>query len=143
MLQDPCGSSTGSAVGVSAGYAPLALGTESIGSIVMPASRAGLYAFKPALDTVNMDGILRTSVNLDVVGGLARSTANVALLSQIALTDEKCKDLPDGGFRSFLTQRFDSLRVGFLDPEKWSLHPSIVRLEQTILKQMVRMQSVL
>ncbi|RFU32343.1 hypothetical protein B7463_g3979, partial [Scytalidium lignicola] len=111
---DPCGSSTGSAVGVSAGYAPLALGTESIGSIVMPASRAGLCRG----------------------GGLAISTPDLALLSQTALTEEKRNLLPQEGYQKFLTKTFDSLRIGFLDPSKWSLHPNIVQLDEHILKEM-------
>ncbi|KAL6791503.1 amidase signature enzyme [Trichoderma sp. SZMC 28013] len=133
---DPCGSSTGSAVGVSAGYAPLALGTESIGSIVMPGSRAGLYALKPALNTVNMDGVFKSSVELDVVGGFARSTADLALLSEAALTEEKRKLLPKEGYRKYLIKTFDSLRIGFLDPTKWSLHPGIVQLDEHTLQQM-------
>jgi amidase len=133
---DPCGSSTGSAVGVSAGYAPLALGTESIGSIVMPSSRAGLYGFKPALNAVNMDGVFKSSVELDVVGGMARSTADLALLSETALTDEQRKLLPKEGYQKFLTKSFDRLRVGFLDPVKWSLHPNIVKLDEKTLEQM-------
>ncbi|KAM6480862.1 amidase signature enzyme [Trichoderma sp. SZMC 28011] len=133
---DPCGSSTGSAVGVSAGYAPLALGTESCGSIVMPGSRAGLYALKPALNTVNMDGIFKSSVELDVVGGFARSPADLALLSEAALIEEKRKLLPKDGYRKYLTKTFDSLRIGFLDPTKWSLHPDIVQLDEGTLKQM-------
>ncbi|UKZ76806.1 hypothetical protein TrVFT333_004518 [Trichoderma virens FT-333] len=133
---DPCGSSTGSAVGVSAGYAPLALGTESNGSIVMPGSRAALYALKPALNSVNMDGIFKSSLNLDVVGGLAKSPADLAILSELALTEEQRNLLPKEGYQKFLTKTFDSLRIGFLDPTKWSLHPKIVQLDETILKQM-------
>ncbi|KAJ4855571.1 amidase domain-containing protein [Trichoderma breve] len=133
---DLCGSSTGSAVGVSAGYAPLALGTESIGSIVMPGSRAGLYALKPALNTVNMDGVFKSSVELDVVSGFARSTSDLALLSEAALTEEKRILLPKEGYRKYLTKTFDSLRIGFLDPTKLSLHPDIVQLDEGTLKQM-------
>ncbi|KAI0505485.1 amidase signature enzyme [Xylaria bambusicola] len=136
---DPCGSSTGSAVGVSAGYAPLALGTESIGSIVMPGSRAGLYAFKPAFNVVNMDGVFKSSLELDVVGGLARSPRDLALLSQAALTEEKRQLLPEAGYLGFLTGNFNGLRTGFLDPTKWSLHPNIVKLDDIILKQMTEM----
>lgn len=54
-------------MGVSAGYPPLALCTESVGSIVMPGSRAGLYAFKRALNAVNMDGVFKIYVELPVV----------------------------------------------------------------------------
>ena len=125
-------------MGVSAGYAPLALGTESIGSIVMPGSRAGLYAFKPALNAVSMDGIFKSSVELDVVGGFARSTADLALLSQTALTEENRTLLSPEGYQKFLTKTFDSLRIGFLDPTRWSLHPKIVKLDEHLVKQMVR-----
>ncbi|KAL6810507.1 amidase signature enzyme [Trichoderma camerunense] len=111
---DPCGSSTGSAVGVSAGYAPLALSTESIGHA----------------------GFQSRSVELDVVGGFAKSTSDLALLSEAALTEEKRILLPKEGYRKYLTKTFDSLRIGFLDPTKWSLHPDIVQLDEGTLKQM-------
>ncbi len=109
----------------------------------MPASRAGLYAFKPALNAVTMDGVFKSAVELDVVGGLARSTLDLALLSQTALTEEKRNLLPDEGYLKFLTKTFDSLRIGFLDPTKWSLHPKIVQLDEQILKQMVTLLHLL
>ncbi|OIW31693.1 amidase signature enzyme [Coniochaeta ligniaria NRRL 30616] len=98
----------------------LGQGTESIGFIVMPATRAGLYVFEPALNAVSMDGVFKSSVELDVVGGLARSTADLALLS----------------YQQFLTKTFDSLRIGFFGPTTWSLHPDIIQLDELILKQM-------
>jgi len=101
----------------------------------MPASRAGLYAFKPALNAVTMDGVFKSTVELDVVGSLAKSTADLALLSQTALTEEKRNLLLDKGYLTFLTKTFDSLRIGFLDPTKWSLHPKIVQLDEQILKK--------
>ncbi|KAH8732115.1 amidase signature domain-containing protein [Phaeosphaeriaceae sp. PMI808] len=100
--------------------------TESISSIVMPASRAGLYALKPALRVVDMEGVFRCSVDLDVVGGLARSTVDLALLSYLSLIKEKRESLPPDGYQKFLTQKFDALNIGFLDPKKWSLYPNIV-----------------
>lgn len=54
----------------------------------MPASRAGLYALRPTLNTVGMDGVFQSSIELDIVGGLARSIVDLALLSQTALTEE-------------------------------------------------------
>lgn len=54
----------------------------------MPASRTGLYALRVTLNTVGVDGVFQSSIELDVVGGLARSTADLALLSQTALTEE-------------------------------------------------------
>lgn len=135
--KDPCGSSTGSAVGVSAGYAPLALGTETCGSLVMPGARAGLYAFKPALGAVDMDGVYQTSMSLDVVGGLAKSVADLALLTEAALTDAERRLLPHDGYRSYLNKTFDALRIGFVDPKVWSFHPDVVHLDDRILREMV------
>jgi amidase len=109
----------------------------------MPACRAGLYALKPALNSVYMDGVFRSSIELDVVGGLARSASDLALLSYCALTKEKQDLLPMEGYQKYLTKTFDSLRIGFLDPTKWSLHPDIVQLDHVILQQMVRLRLVL
>nr|ODN85433.1 hypothetical protein L203_05049 [Cryptococcus depauperatus CBS 7841] len=120
---DPCGSSTGSAVGVSAGYAPIALGTESYGSIVMPATRAALYALKPALDSTEMDGIARTSKNKDVVGALARSPHDVAVITEALLKPQYRERISKGHLTDFLTKSFKGLRIGFLDPRVWK-YPS-------------------
>lgn len=57
VCQGPAGSSSGSAAGVAAGFAPMSLGTESDGSIVMPACRAGLYALKITRGTVDDTGV--------------------------------------------------------------------------------------
>ncbi|KAI1127437.1 amidase signature domain-containing protein [Nemania abortiva] len=120
---DPCGSSTGSAVGVSAGYAPIALGTESYGSIVMPSTRAALYALKPALGSVEMDGIVRTSKNKDVVGAIARSPHDVAVITEALLKPEYLQQIPQGPLTEFLTRSFKGLRIGVLDPREWK-YPS-------------------
>nr|ODN89884.1 hypothetical protein L204_06161 [Cryptococcus depauperatus CBS 7855] len=120
---DPCGSSTGSAVGVSAGYAPIALGTESYGSIVMPATRAALYALKPALDSTEMDGIARTSKNKDVVGALARSPHDVAVITEALLKPQYREQISKGHLTDFLTKSFKGLRIGVLDPRVWK-YPS-------------------
>jgi amidase len=108
----------------------------------MPACRAGLYALKPALNSVNMDGVFKTSADLDVVGGMARSVSDLASLSYCALTREKQNLLPVGGYHKCLTKNFDLLRMGFLDPTKCALHPDIVQLDQVILQQMVRLRNI-
>ncbi|KAL2204589.1 amidase signature enzyme [Sarocladium strictum] len=120
---DPCGSSTGSAVGVSAGYAPIALGTEAYGSIVMPATRAGLYALKPALESTEMDGIARIGKKIDVVGAMARSSHDVAVTTEALLKAQYLKQITEGQLTDFLTKSFHGLRIGFLDPRVWK-YPS-------------------
>ena len=116
---NPCGSSTGSAVGVSAGYSPITLGTETDGSLVQPAGRAALYALKPTVGAVNTEGIWTLSKTFDVVGAMAKSVADVAIVTECLLKDSARQSLPKDGFASFLTGSFKNLRIGFLSPEEW------------------------
>ncbi|HKJ84546.1 MAG TPA: amidase [Spirochaetia bacterium] len=71
----PGGSSSGSAAAVSAGYAPLALGTQTIGSINRPAAFCGIVGFKPSYGRVATDGVIPFSASADHVGLLTASTA--------------------------------------------------------------------
>lgn len=73
------GSSTGSAVAVAAGYVPIAFGTETCGSIISPASAAGVVGLKPTVGWVSRRGILPISPSLDTVGPMARTVADCAL----------------------------------------------------------------
>jgi len=72
----PGGSSCGSAVAVARGLAPLAVGTDTAGSIRIPASWNGLVGLKPTPGAVPMDGILPLSRQRDVVGPIARNVAD-------------------------------------------------------------------
>jgi amidase len=69
-LSAPGGSSTGSAVAVASGFSTLAVGTDTIGSLITPANRAALYALKPTVGQVPMDGIFNLSKTFDAVGGM-------------------------------------------------------------------------
>lgn len=73
------GSSTGSAVAVAAGYVSIAFGTETCGSIISPASAAGVVGLKPTVGWVSRRGILPISPSLDTVGPMARTVAECAL----------------------------------------------------------------
>ncbi len=75
----PGGSSSGSAAAVAAGMAPIALGTQTNGSVLRPASFCGVYGFKPTHGLVPRTGILRLSRALDQVGVFARTVEDVAL----------------------------------------------------------------
>lgn len=78
----PGGSSSGSAAAVAAGQVPAALGSQTNGSIVRPASFCGVYGFKPSFGLVPRGGVLRLSRALDHIGVLARSLQDVALLAE-------------------------------------------------------------
>lgn len=89
----PGGSSSGSAAAVAAGMVPLALGTQTNGSVIRPAAYCGVYGFKPTHGLVPRAGILRQSRTLDQVGMFARTLADIALLcEQLTGHDERDPD---------------------------------------------------
>jgi amidase len=78
--RNPCGSSSGSGAAVSAGFAPLAVGTETDGSIVCPASACGIVGIKPTLGLVSRAGVIPIAHSQDTAGPMARSVADAAVL---------------------------------------------------------------
>lgn len=77
----PGGSSSGSAAAVAAGMVPLAVGTQTGGSVIRPASFCGIVGFKPTFGLIPRTGVLRTSRTLDTVGVFGRTVEDVALLA--------------------------------------------------------------
>ncbi len=77
----PGGSSSGSAAAVASGHLPLALGSQTNGSTLRPASFCGIYGFKPTRGVLPRRGALRTSRTLDHVGLFARSLEDLCLLA--------------------------------------------------------------
>ncbi|KAF2111040.1 amidase signature domain-containing protein [Lophiotrema nucula] len=107
----PAGSSSGSAVGVAAGFAPLSIGTELDGSIVQPALRVGLYSLKPTplshdLRGSQAEGSLNTRVS-----PLARTAKDVADLTAVLLGRQD--------YDSSLTGTWDGIRIAYLNADKW------------------------
>ncbi|KAJ5167002.1 amidase signature enzyme [Penicillium canariense] len=124
----PGGSSTGSAVAVAAGFSPLAMATETIGSIVTPSTRAGLYAIKPTIGVQDTTGLYTMTEFFDSPGPMAKSAADVRVLSEILLS------------RPFNSPKFGSwegLSVGFLDPKVWSLPLDFCTQFEGTVEQMV------
>jgi aspartyl-tRNA(Asn)/glutamyl-tRNA(Gln) amidotransferase subunit A len=79
------GSSAGSAAAVSAGMVPLAVGTQTAGSVIRPASYCGVYAYKPTRGLISRGGILLQSQTLDTVGIFARSLQDLALMADVMI----------------------------------------------------------
>ncbi|MGF1593908.1 MAG: amidase [Kiloniellaceae bacterium] len=77
----PGGSSSGSAAAVAAGMVPLALGTQTLGSVIRPASFCGVVGFKPSFGEIPRRGVLSQSPSLDTVGVFAGSVGAAALLA--------------------------------------------------------------
>jgi Asp-tRNA(Asn)/Glu-tRNA(Gln) amidotransferase A subunit family amidase len=78
----PGGSSSGSAAAVAAGMVPLALGSQTGGSTIRPASFCGVYGFKPTHGLIPRHGMFRLSRTLDHVGLFARTIEDLALLAE-------------------------------------------------------------
>ncbi|MFD1881226.1 amidase [Paracoccus pacificus] len=79
----PGGSSSGSAVAVASGQVPLAVGTQTGGSVIRPASYCGTVGFKPTYGLIGRTGVLAQSPFLDTVGVFARSVEDAALLAEV------------------------------------------------------------
>jgi Asp-tRNA(Asn)/Glu-tRNA(Gln) amidotransferase A subunit family amidase len=75
------GSSMGSAAAVAAGVVPLAIGSQTNGSVIRPAAFCGVVGFKPTFGRLPRGGMFTTSETLDQVGGFARSVREVAALT--------------------------------------------------------------
>lgn len=84
----PGGSSSGSAAAVAAGVVPAALGTQTNGSVLRPASYCGVYGFKPSRGLLPRTGIFEQSPTLDQVGVFARTIEDLALLTEIMSGDD-------------------------------------------------------
>ena len=89
----PGGSSSGSAAAVAAGMVPLALGSQTGGSVIRPASYCGVYALKPTHGLIPRTGMFQLSRSLDHVGIFARTIDDLALLLEtVAGYDERDPD---------------------------------------------------
>ncbi|KAK4064443.1 hypothetical protein Trihar35433_7960 [Trichoderma harzianum] len=126
-------SSLGSAVGVSAGFGIVSLGVETHGSIVSPASRAALYAMKPTIGTVSMDGVIPVSKSLDSVGAMARSPADLAMVIEML---QETGPNHNERLSQLMTQEWDGLRIGFVDEKIWKLPENLCKNDDEALSQM-------
>lgn len=86
LAHSPGGSSSGSAAAVAAGMVPVALGTQTLGSVIRPASYCGVVGFKPTHGRISRTGVMALSNTLDTVGMFATTVEDMARLYQ-ALSD--------------------------------------------------------
>ncbi len=120
--RNPCGSSSGSAVAVAAGLVPVAIGTETNGSISCPASVNGVVGIKPTVGLVSRSGVIPISKTQDTAGPMAKTVKEAArVLEYIAGYDPKdraTREIPSD-FNFQFTQNLNKLslqsrRIGLL-----------------------------
>ncbi len=87
LAHTPGGSSSGSAAAVAAGMCPLALGTQTIGSIIRPAAFCGVVGYKPSYDRISRSGVIPLSPSLDHVGLFAAKVVDVARAAEVLIKD--------------------------------------------------------
>ncbi|HLF24703.1 MAG TPA: amidase [Anaerolineae bacterium] len=83
----PGGSSSGSAAAVGAGLCPLALGTQTIGSIIRPASFCGVVGYKPSTERISRAGVIPLSPSLDHVGAFTTNLADATRAASVLCRD--------------------------------------------------------
>lgn len=93
LTQSTAGSSSGSVIALRANQAPIALGTETHGSLVHPSAQLGLYTIKPTAGLLSRHGIVTGSYYHDTPGALARSIRDVAVLMDIMSGPDKYDNL--------------------------------------------------
>lgn len=94
LAHTPGGSSSGSAAAVAAHFAPLALGTQTAGSVIRPASFCGVVGYKPSPRVIPRSGVKQLSDTLDEVGVFARSVEDAAFAASVLAGKPAWKDLP-------------------------------------------------
>jgi len=104
--RSPGGSSSGSAVALAAGMVPATLGTDTGGSIRIPAAFCGIAGLKPTGGLISTRGVFPLAPALDQVGPMARDSRDCALLMDALVPGLSCAD--------GLTERLDGLRIGFV-----------------------------
>ena len=129
---DPCGSSSGSAVAVAAGFCTVAVGTETDGSVVCPSGNNGIVGLKPTIGLLSQDGIIPIAHSQDTAGPMGRHVVDVAIL----LDAMRGKSTASAGMRH---GGLDGARIG-VDRQFFTRHlggePSIVAVVEEGLTMM-------
>lgn len=106
----PGGSSSGSAAAVADHMVPVALGTQTAGSIVRPASFCGISGLKPTFGMLSLEGVKAVSPSLDTLGVLARDPDDCLLVTRVLADSPAAFEHPPD----------ETLRVGFVRTAHWS-----------------------
>ncbi|PKN80499.1 MAG: amidase [Candidatus Cloacimonetes bacterium HGW-Cloacimonetes-1] len=115
----PGGSSSGSAAAVAADICPIALGTQTIASVIRPAAYCGVIGFKPSLGRIPMDGVFPFAQSVDTIGYFAKELEEIISVSKVLIEDWNPEAASTAGLRfavpsdEYLDQCEDVVRAHF------------------------------
>ncbi|KAA0980185.1 amidase [Pseudomonas sp. ANT_H12B] len=123
LARTPGSSSAGSAAGMAAGFFAVALGTQTAGSLLKPASYCGLFAFKPSLGLVSLEGVKPLAPSFDTVGWYGRSVRDLHLVARVLIPGFQMPDVEPS-----------PLQLGFCRTSRWDqVEPEVAHaLEQAV-----------
>lgn len=137
ITTSPGGSSGGSAAAVAAGLAPAAIGSETAGSIRLPASWCGIVGLKPTYGRVSRYGVIAMGSSLDCPGPMTKSVEDAAYLLQVIagndLYDATSSSLPVPDYR-LLMKEGRKFTIGVSDTYLKNVDPEIVESVKSAMK---------
>ena len=141
----PGGSSSGSGTALAAGFLPLALGTDTGGSIRNPAGNCGVVGLKPTYGLVSRRGVFPLAFTLDHIGPMARTVRDTALALDVLAghdaADPGSAAIPHGNFGADLERGVRGLRVGFVrhfHEQDVPAHPEVTAALEEAARQFTR-----
>lgn len=128
------GSSGGSAAAVAAGLGPLSVGTDTRGSIRIPAACCGVAGLKPTRGLVSLAGVVPLSPSLDHVGPIARTVADCALMLEAMARPRYA-----GRFVKATTRPVKGVRVGVSEYHLRDLDAAVQKVVEAAIRELVRL----
>ncbi len=140
----PGGSSGGSAAAVAAGMAPVALGSDTGGSIRQPAACCGVVGMKPTYGRVSRYGLVAFASSLDQIGPFSRTVEDNALLLRIISgydrQDSTCADMAVPDYSALLKKNIKGLRIGL--PKEYFIEGIDPEIKDAIRKAVAALESL-
>ena len=134
LTHTPGGSSSGSAAAVADFMVSFALGTQTTGSVLRPASYCGVYGYKPSFGDINRSGVFECAASFDTVGWFTRSVEDIEIVR---------RSLIRAPAHPFEAAELSQLRIGFIRDAAWSkVEPATQRLIEAAAEQLGSMAAV-
>jgi amidase len=141
--RNPCGSSSGSAAAVAASMVSVAVGTETDGSIICPASAVGIVGVKPTIGLVSRSGIVPISSYQDTAGPMARNVTDAAVLLE-AMAGADANDPATAEASSQATDylsvldanALDGARIGVWRESNFGLNPPVDEIMEGVIDRL-------